>query len=195
VDFDLQKIHPRSTQHGVGHIGDFLQLPPGFRGLRDTSSEFIETFIATELAFGHGGLVSKANIIDHTIRHAQLEYAHVFPMQQAYMTASPVSIEYWDGNGKAYASASTYIRANPEYADRSNRTQFMARVKVTYSNGAEVYVNRGPSAWTVRAGVAKGWFTYNIDGASAPRAGFVADNHFTLKPRRGWVGYSPLKKP
>ena len=198
VDFALRKIHAKSSQHGVGHIGLFLGLPDGgwdLSSLDDSHSdssrvhESVQEYIATELAYGHGGLVTKSGTVDHSIYQSYLEYNHVFPMQQAYMNASPTDIAYPDG--ETFLTASEYIQRHPNYWKAEDR-DFMRRVRVTYSNGAVVYVNRSSQTWRVTLGRANGWFTRNVEGRTDPEAGYSAGTTFTLKAYSGWACYNPL---
>jgi hypothetical protein len=156
-----------------------------------TSNE-IQIYIATELAYGHAGLIDKSDIFDHTLEQAVLEYKHVLPMQLAYKNANPVSILYAYGNSESTLTASDYIAAHPNYWD-INHADFMGRVKVTYNNGVVVCVNRSNSTWAVNGiGTAGGWFTRNIDGVSSPIAGASNTTSFTLKAGCGWVCYNPF---
>jgi hypothetical protein len=65
-------------------------------------------------------------------------------------------------------------------------------VRVTYSNGAVVYVNRSSQTWRVTLGRANGWFTRNVEGRTDPEAGYSAGTTFTLKAYSGWACYNPL---
>jgi hypothetical protein len=189
VDFDLREIHPRSTEHGVGHYDVFFSPQPGSERERDTSNVMLQQYLATELAFGHGSLLSQGNIVDHTIKQATIEYRMLFPVARAYMKALPVSILYSDG--QSFFTASDYIRQHPGFADPENKKQFMARVKVVYDNGVEVIVNRSPEPWTVTAGLPGGWFSWTLQDTAEPSAGTREGNVFTLKPECGWVCYVP----
>ena len=189
VNFDLSEIHPRSTEHGVGHYNVFFAPQPGSELQRDTSNLMLQQYLATELAFGHGGLISQGNIVDHTIKQAIIEFRMLFPVARAYMKARAATIRYSDGG--SFFTASDYIRQNPHFADADNKEQFMGRVKIVYDNGVEVFVNRSSEPWTVTAGVPGGWFTWNLAGTAGPDAGTRQENVFTLKPECGWVCYVP----
>jgi len=187
VDFDLYKMHGRSAQHGPGHLNSFFRDENNKRSM--TPNEIL-TYVATELAFGHGGLITKWDYptSDHTIQQAMIEKTHVYPLQIAYATAHPVSIQY----GNALQSASEYIKTHPDYANRTH-PDFMGKVKITYDNGVVVCVNRSSSEWTVDGiGVSGGWFTKNTTDVSEPIAGISNTTSFTLKANNGWVCYNPL---
>lgn len=187
VNFALNMIHPKSNQHGVGHIGMFLG-----QGNYDAITQAdVQKYVATELAYGHGGLVTKAGSNDQSIYHATLEHNHVFPMQQAYMGKNPTSIQYWDDSIHTFVPASDYVKNHPGYWNPSN-AHFMGRVKVTYNGSAVVCVNRSSSPWRVNGiGVAGGWFTQNTTDVSSPKAGTTDSTSFELKAYCGWVGYNP----
>jgi hypothetical protein len=189
VDFDLMKMHGRSALHGAGHWYAFVPDQSGMN--RDT----LLMFIATELAYGHGGLLTKCYVFDYTIEHAVLEYNHVLPMQQAYMNANPVSILYAYGNTPPSLTASQYIKLHPNYWN-INHSDFMGRVKVTYDNGVVVCVNRSSSNWNVSGiGISGRWFTQNTVGVNTPIAGPSNTTTFNLKAGNGWVCYNPFKTP
>jgi hypothetical protein len=193
VDFDLRKIHGLSAEHGVGHSDVFFRLPPPYL----MTDQQILTYIATEMAYGHGGLITyrhsperpvAARLSQSALRQAQLEMTHVLPMQKAYATATPTAILYGGNPGK---TATEYIREHRAYADVTS-ADFMDMVRVQYDNGVVVCVNRSSSPWTVAdVGIAGGWFTCNSTSHGLS-AGIVTNNSFTLKAENGWLCYNPL---
>jgi hypothetical protein len=192
IDFDLYKMHSKSALHGVGHISSFFAPAPGDDSKRfAVAKDSVLIYLATELAYGHSGLITKSNIIDHTIYQALLEYKHVYPVQQDYANAMPVSILY----GDEQVDASTYIKNHPGYADIKS-PDFMSKVKVTYNNGIIVCVNRNPfQTWDVSLGVAGKWFSYHaiINEKDSLGVGQTGFNSFTLPARNGWAVYDPLQ--
>jgi hypothetical protein len=191
VDFDLLKIRPKSALHGVGHYSIFFADSPYGMNKAPINKEQVLEFVATELAYSHGGLATKDWFVkDHSIDQAVLEYDHVFPVYQATANAMPQSIEYWFGS-IGPLSASAYIERYPSYFEHGD-PQFMSRVKVTYDNGVVVCVNRSSSPWDVEGiGAGNGWCTQNTVGLDTPQAGPSAATSFTLKARSGWVCYIP----
>jgi hypothetical protein len=191
VDFDLWKIHPKSTQHGVGHIEPFLMLrPTDVARLTDTAKTMVMKYIATELAYGHGGLVTKGNDVDHTIYQATLEYTYVLPMQRAYMNAMPQSIRYGDG----LQSAVEYISVHPRYADNAN-PDFMGKVRVEYDNGVVVCVNRSDSPWKLPAiENSSVWFDFHVlvNGKDSLGVGPMPQGDIVLMPQTGWFCALPF---
>ena len=194
VDFDLRKIHGKSGEHGVGHSDLFL----GLRSPYLMTDQQILTYIATELAYGHGGLITSrysadsgvaAGLVQNTLMQAQWEKTHVLPMQRAYAKASPISIVYGGNPGR---TATDYIKAHAGSYANSSSGDFMNMVRVQYDNGVVVCVNRSPMPWVITdVGVAGGWFTYNSTSHGLG-AGIVSNTSFTLKAGNGWLCYNPL---
>jgi hypothetical protein len=198
VDFHLNKLRSKSSYHGAGHIYEFYN-----RGW-DTffTDKEILTFIATELAYGNGGLVTKSanncmdNLrCDHSLKQIALEYKHVFPMQQLLVKANVISISYYDSTG-VVKTASQYIADHPnEFAD-INSSYFLGRVRVEYSNGVVVYVNRNREAgsWIIRELPSSRKYNYNVllGGKITQGAGVKPSEPVVLPVECGWVWYSPL---
>lgn len=187
VDFDLYKMHGKCAQHGPGHGDVFFGLEKPYI----MNPDQILTYIATELAYGRAGLITKRHpgIHDNTELQALLEKTHVCPMQKAYAKAHPTSIRY----GDQFQTAEDYIGDHSDYADiTSVRGGFMGRVKIEYDNGVVVCVNRSSREWTPGPiGSSGGWFTYNSTSHGL-NAGTVTDNTFTLKANNGWACYNPF---
>jgi hypothetical protein len=192
VDFDLYKLHSKTMSHGVG-VYDLFVTNRGRTATRDT----VLAYIATELAYGHGGYLPDIDATFDIVKHAKLEYKHVFSVQKDYANATPTSIMYYDGNGGGPYTASEYIKNNPYYADTANPTQFMSRVMVTYDNGLVVCVNRHHrNQWqNIHLGVSGGWFNFHaiVGGVDSLYTGVCSATSFTLPPNNGWVVYDPLK--
>ena len=124
-------------------------------------------YIATELAYGHGGYIPSPDITwnsnDSIVAHAELEYKYVYSVQNDYANTSPEEILYNDFD--TLKNISDYIRDHPEsYSDLTN-DEFMGQVMIKYSNGVIVCVNRSPKhSWQVNIGKSNGWFDYNANG-------------------------------
>jgi hypothetical protein len=70
----------------------------------------------------------------------------------------------------------------------------MGQVKIEYSNGMVVYVNRHPSrTWSVNVGIPNGWFNYHT--TAALDTGVSYSTYFNLPANNGWVVYDPLRTP
>ncbi|MCX6120422.1 MAG: hypothetical protein NTX44_02230 [Ignavibacteriales bacterium] len=193
IDFHLNKLRSKSSYHGAGHIYDF------YGSLLDTSfsEKQLLPFIATELAYGHGGLVTKSasDWQDHSLKQIILEYRHVLPMQKLLTDAKPVSIMYYDSIGIA-KTASQYIADHPnEFADIHSK-DFMGRVRIEYDHGVVVYINRSPDSagnWIIRGLFPHGWYNYNIilGGVLTQGVGVKPSEPMILPPECGWICYSP----
>lgn len=201
VDFDLYKMHGKSAFHGVGHYESFYATSPGtLLGRGYMTKDEVQTYIAYELAFGHSGLVTKHDISDHTIYQADLEYHHVYPIQELITNSNPSKIEYFRGDDLSLPrSASQYIQAYPDsYWDITSPTQnFMSHVKITYNNNIIIYVNASPDfEWNINELVGMtGRFFFNIttDGTTGnPGVENTARSiPYRLPKRKGWLVYVP----
>lgn len=192
IDFDMLKLRSKTMVHGVGYYPLFLGIgndiiPPS----PPPTMEYVLAYIATELAFGHGGYIPDSM---HTgisiVQHAKLEHEHVFSVQKDLVDAIPVQILYND-NG-SMKSVSDYIRTHPTtYQDISNG-DFMGQVFIEYNNGIIVYVNRHPDRyWEVNVGTPGSWFNYHANGILF--TGNSSTTNFNLPPKNGWIVYDPLK--
>jgi len=192
VDFDLKKMHGKSAYHGVGYFYLFFAPNLVANKLRDSALTWDEILIntATELAYGHNGIIAKTFVMEKTMDQAVLENTHVLPVAKALIDAKPLSILY----GNSYQTASDYIKSHPGYADISNTTDFMGKVNVIYDNGIIVYVNRHPiEPWTVTISMSGKWVSYHaiVNDSKELYAGQSNHTIFTLPPNNGWIVYNP----
>ncbi len=198
VDFHLRKLRSKSSFHGAGHIYEFYG-----RGW-DTffTEKEVMTFIATEIAYGHGGLVTKSahnclndSPCDHSLVQIPLEYKHVLPMQRLLAKATVRNISYFDRKGVA-KTASKYIADHPDEFDDITSPNFMGRVRVEYSNGVVVYVNRNREAgsWTISGLPSSKKYNYNaqLGGNMIQGVGAKPSEPVVLPAECGWVWYSTL---
>ncbi len=192
VDFAIKKIKPKSALHGVGHCGSFFA--PCIHKDCDNINvalgyDSLLIYIATEIAYGNSGLITKQNIKDHSIEQAVIENTHVLPLAQAIIDAQPVSILY----GDSFQTASDYIKYHKGYAD-INSSEFMGKIKITYDNGVVVCVNRHPTQnWDVNIGTPNKWFSYHalVDNKDVLSAEQTNITQYTLPAKNGWVVYIP----
>lgn len=192
VDFDMLKLRPKAFVHGVGYYPLFYTAQD--QQVPRVTKDIVLQYIATELAYGHGGYIPTPDITwdqnDSIVAHAELEYKYVFSVQTDYANAVPEKILYNDHG--TLKTVSEYIRDHPKsYGDISN-DEFMGQVMVVYSNGVIVCVDRHPKrSWQVNIGKSNGWFDYHANGDLY--TGVSATTNFTLPPKNGWVVYDPLK--
>ncbi|MCC7093240.1 MAG: T9SS type A sorting domain-containing protein [Ignavibacteriaceae bacterium] len=192
IDFDMLKLRSKTMVHGVCWYPLWIGTPPNFTE-RATREEVL-SYIATELAFGHGAYLCDEYDIDFNqtdfITHAQWKYNHVFSVQKDYAFVSPSQILYND-NG-VMKTASDYIRAHPVTYQDISSNDFMGQVKVEYNNGLIVYVNRHPTrTWTVNVGIPNAWFNYHT--TTELSTGTRPSSTFHLPANNGWVVFDPLK--
>lgn len=197
VDFDLWKLHNLTVTHGVGYYERFFadtNYNLGYTNYPVYAQPAVLEYMATELAYGHGGYIPTPGRIADYVGTAQLEERHVLPAQTLYANAMPVSILYHDSVSNDDVTASAYIRRYPTtFANQSN-VHFMSQVRVTYDNGVVVCVNRHPSRpWQVKLGQAGGWFDYNavINGKNVQRVGRTNITSYLLPQTNGWVVFAP----
>ena len=196
LDFDLGKLHGRSAYHGMGHIQYFFGSGESPRE-RISEDEICE-YIATELAFGHSGLVTKAVLRDYdqSILHASLEQRYAVPVQKLCAAARVSGISYYDSGG--FRSASEYITRHVDRFDDYQSSEFMGKIRVAYANGAVIYVNRSNGPWTIVPETpSRGWYSYHVlvNGSPALGAGALPGKPVELPPRSGWLAYLPNTPP
>lgn len=192
VDFDLFKLRSKSFVHGVGYYP--LWLSTDLKKPIKPNWDQVLSYIATELAYGHGGYLPDEWDTDNEsvdfVKHAKTEYEHVFAIQQYLNKTEPFSILY----GDELQTASDYIRNHSNYAD-INHNDFMGKVRVNYKNGIIIYVNRHPSeSWNVTVGTPDKWFSFHaiVNGKLTLFAGKSNQTNFILPPNNGWVVYNPV---
>ncbi len=192
LEFELRKLHDRSAYSGVGHIQSFIGTENKPRQ-HLTEDETLE-YMATELAFGHAGFVTKAVLpdYDHSLSHAVMEEKYVLPIQALYGKARTVTITYFDTQGSK--SASQYIADHLERFDDYHSKEFMGKIRVAYDNGVIVYVNRTVEPWAVSLNTgAAGWYSYHvlIGNKAILGTGTLPGATVILPPESGWVAYIP----
>jgi hypothetical protein len=190
----MLKLRDKAFVHGSGYITTFnaqKKLNPNTEDVSIVNEETVLSYIATELAYGHGGYLPAPGRVSDILQYAVLTYKHVFSVQKDIADAKPVLIQYND-NGEL-KSASEYIRNHPLTYANINSPDFMGQVRVEYSNGVVVYVNRHQSrTWdNINVGKPNGWFNYNANGKR--ETGISSSTKFNLPAKNGWVVYDPLK--
>ncbi len=202
IDFERKKLRSKAFVHGVGYYPCFYWNSENEH--QYLSDEIVLKYIATELAYGHGSYLPTPNLtpryiqtenfnFDDILRYATWEKKHVFSMRNTFLNATPDLIRYNNGAQQGDAnllSASDFIRAHPTTYDKITSNDFMGQVKIEYSNGVIIYINRHPSrTWTVYLGTSGGWFNYHADGTC--QTGTRTYTTFSLPINSGWVIYDP----
>ena len=195
VDFDLLKMHGKAMVHGVGYYERFYSDSSNTPQYLTFSSSNALEYMATELAYGHGAFIPTPSRIYQYAAAAQLAQSYIYPAQLQYANATVTSILYHDSISNTEMGASDYIRLYPTVFAASLSDNFMSQVRVTYSNGVVVCVNRHPTRqWTVTLGASGGVFDYNAVVNSAITQGIrtSSSTSYVLPPVDGWVVYIPI---
>jgi hypothetical protein len=195
VDFDLLKLHSKATVHGVGYYERFYSDSNNAPQFLSFTQHAVLGYMATELAYGHAGFIPTPGRLYDYVAAAKLEQQHLLPAQSLYATASPLSIVYHDSVSNDEVSASDYIRRYPATFANQTNDQFMAQVRVTYSNGVVVCVNRHQTRqWQVTLGQAGGYFNFNalFNGVAVHGTGLTNLTSYLLPPTNGWVLFAPV---
>jgi hypothetical protein len=188
IDFDMLKLHDKAFVHGVGFYPFFYTRDTV--NVQPVSRDIVLSYIATELAYGHGGYLPTPELTFNMIEHAKLEYKYVFSVQTDYANAQPAKILYNDND--SLKTASEYIKSHPDSYNDISSENFMGQVEVIYNNGVIVCVNRNSlRPWEINIGKSNGWFDYNANNNLY--TGTSQTTEFTLPPKNGWVVYDPLK--
>jgi hypothetical protein len=198
VDFDLRKLRPKAIVHGVGYYQRFF-APESYDQLwKRFSRDSVLSYIATELAYGHAGFIPDDRmLVTSVVEHALFEQEYVYPIQKAYADATPTTILY-NTSENELVNASEYINRYGATFDNIGSSAFMSQVRIEYSNGVIVCVNRNPHReWEgVTLGKRGGWFSYHA--ATQERrdpttyAGMASLTTFVLPKNNGWVCYVPF---
>ncbi|BCM92426.1 hypothetical protein IAD21_04306 [Abditibacteriota bacterium] len=162
VNFDLLKIHPLESNHGMGYYErwwdktNWSGLPP---------MQVLDRYRMQTLAFGHAAFLGGATWND--LRLAWLEHNLMTPVTARYATARPVEISYW-ANGK-WLDDSALARASAS----SNC------VRVRYDNGLTLVSNADQTPMSV-GGATLPQYGWRADGAgvtayTAVRSGVTVD--------------------
>jgi hypothetical protein len=195
-----KKIREKSAVHGVGHIQWFFdpQTPGGKNNL---SEKEIKIFMATELAYGHAALVQAApggvgSATDLIVsrKHAQWSQQYLRWVQQLLATATITNVKYYSEIGEV-GDASAYIKKYPNEYNILDSFHFMGRIKVEYSNGMQIFVNRTKYSWQVYGPpVSTGFYCYNLltYGMGIISYGNPPTTSPELPDESGWYCYSPI---
>lgn len=192
VDFDLRRLHDKAAVHGVGYYQRFYGNAHEDQNWTPFSKDSILIYMATELAFGHGGFVPDGRMSALAIEdHAALEEKYILPVQRGYGGASVKSIQY--SNGSRLLTASDYLRQHPEEYRNPRSPGFMGQVRVEYSNGVIVYVNRHPNRPWGNITLPSAGGTVSVNSTAGLHAGAPTGGALTLPPRNGWACFVPAR--
>ncbi len=201
-DFELRRIKDFQVNQGMGYAGRWVSAglvnqvtylhpndqyttfyPTGPTGPPVPNINF-DKYDATTLAFGHAGFMDMSTFaagpsvgvayptLNEFINFWVQRYYIFRAIQEKYLSSSVDTIEYWDGSG--------FIDLNQ--ALKINSFDFVnVRLKITYQNDLELYVNRHQTQnWVVNVGNPA--VTYYL-----PSNGWVA-----IQPSSNFLQYSAL---
>jgi len=198
VDFELLKLHGKTLTHGVGYYERFFADENNTAQYLTAAKDDVLKYMATELAYGHGGFIPDPDRVFDLAEVGQLEQRHTFAAQQLYANAMPTSILYYDPASNDLVTVSDYIRRYPTTFDKSTNANFMSQLQVTYDNGVVVCVNRHPSqSWAVQLGQPGGTFNFNavLNGTNTQWVGVTNLTSYLLPATNGWVVFAPNLTP
>jgi len=157
VNYDLFNVHPYSVNHGAGYYERFFKdKTSGYR-----PNEYRE-YRASEIAFGRIGFIpdlSKPTPLKEQIN----EYYIMKNIQNQFANVSVESVLYPNTT-----SGTVFVNLTDAY-----QTNDFSQVKINYTNGLEVYVNKNDDWSIINNGVTYvlpkfGWFMHN------PNTDFIA---------------------
>jgi hypothetical protein len=204
VNYDLRVMHKKSFMHGVGYKARFFQNNSAEGYAEGRSMDSLLMYAATEFAYGRGGQFSSfrydnSNDSMHRylfLQDAKLQHSHILPMQK-YLKDQPSSIEYYDFTSSSFKSASDYLRDHPNTYNNFDHPAFMGQVKIQYTNGTIVYVNRSnTNTWTI-TGIPSNrvWYSYHKTGGGSDTLYSGTGNpgsSMVLPKQSGWLALGPL---
>ena len=142
VDYKLRVLHGLFVPHGAGYLERF------FNGKwNDYTTQELDRYRATEIAFGNAGFIQSPGNKGIAMEVVAKDYCFVKHLQQRYLSAEPTEIVYRVGD--AFVPVSDALRSilpgtTPENVDEVLLEQ-LGIVRVTYSDGLRLYVNRSAS--------------------------------------------------
>jgi len=170
--FDLNQIHTRECDIGMGWTSSFCDAIPNWRDPQNLDNA-IDRFLLYTLAYGHiGWLVEEEFGIERTCR----SYYMLQQVQARYGLKAPSRLAYWDGTKFLTVSEAVV----------SDAADDQRQLYVEYPDGLHLWFNDHPTDdWRVRVGSQDvvlpptGWAAWESDDSlfsySAVRAGGKAD--------------------
>lgn len=186
LNFELLKIHEKTSSHGVGYYERFFYKDQYWK-YNGKSRDSALMYTATELAYGHCSFVSSNSY--NFIEQAQIEYKYLYPFQESIANSKIISILYYDGN--SMLTISDYIRKHPYDFENPESHNFLSKVKITYDNGMIIFVNRNNfSDWNIETDFSEAMVSYHSKNDSL-FVGIKQIKNITLPSKSGWLIYKP----
>jgi len=200
VAFHLMKIHPLECDYGMGSTRYYLsQIDPNW-SKSPKWRDYVDLFLATTIGYGNTGwLVDEIPSEPQRVEAMARSYYMMQQLQQQYAFVPPKSIAYADRNGRFFTPSQAL----------ANDVMTNSRLRVTYDNGTEVYVNRdtaGPwqvpdSEGNIVTLPVNGWLAFNRSNhfyelsadAGGRRIDYVKAPEFEFLDGRGqWTEHGNL---
>ncbi len=132
VDYDLLKIHPLSTNIGMGRIDMFFNSRTILQGKSSEERDaLIDRFFAATLAFGHPGYF----MFDTGFESGWRGYFGAIALQKRFAQYQPEWIRYADKNGTLHSTSEAI----------TNDTIQRSQVVVKYLDGTVICANGSPN--------------------------------------------------
>ena len=178
VDYKLKVLHKLFVPHGAGYLERFY--PYKWSGY---SIDELERYRITEIAFGNAGFIHNPFLKGIPAEEVLREYCLLKHIQHYYLSETPVEILYRiDDDLLTLSDALRTILPGitPENIDTILNEE-LAMLKITYSRGFTIYVNRSTSkSWDIVA--------YSVLYTLPPN-GFLA---FNSEKREEFLAYTAV---
>ena len=147
VDYKLRALHELFVLHGAGYLERFY--PDKSEGY---TTEELERYRVTELAFGNAGFVS--NLLAREVLPEEILKGYCFlkHIQRYYLSETPLEILYRIGDEMLPLSDALRIILPSVGKEELNNVlnEELSMLRITYSGGFTLYVNRSSSrSWDV----------------------------------------------
>ena len=143
LDFDLLRLHPQMVNHGMGYYERWFRGGYKHRFGHDVGTmEQIDKYRAQELAYGHAGFVGAAQV--DNVQWVAREHHLVHPVQRLYGNARVTDIRYEVG-GRLVPGSLALVLGDT------------LRQRLIYDSGLRLWVNWGPTPWTVEGRLLPTW--------------------------------------
>jgi hypothetical protein len=148
VDYKLKALHDLYVAYGAGYLERFFLEKWG-----DYSKKELEKYRVTEIAFGNAGFLSNPFAKRISRREISREYCFLKHLQKYYLTETPVEILYKVDDRLLTLSEALRQILPKTSADSLNSVlnQKLNRLKIVYSHGFTLYVNRSShDSWNIK---------------------------------------------
>ena len=163
VDYKLQELHHLFVPHGAGYLERFF-----LDKWKDYTKNELERHRVTQIAYGNAGFIQDPFAKNIPIEEVLKDYCFLKHLQQYYLDETPEQVSYFV-EGKLLTLSAALRKVLPTLNKNevnAGLNEALAMLKVTYSGGFTIYVNRSKSRTFA---VEKDWIVYRM-----PPNGFLA---------------------